>query len=193
MRIAIIGKGRAGSAIATGLSRLGHEIRFGHRDPLEPVGEAAKWGDIIVLAVPFEEAGDATRQIGSAADGKTLIDATNPIAPGMKWAVGFSTSAGEEVQQMLPKAKVVKAFNTVFFTNQSTGRIGDTKLTAFIAGDDPAAKETVMRLTEGIGFDPLDCGSLKAARYLEPMTMLMMELAFGQKMGNRIGYKLIKP
>jgi predicted dinucleotide-binding enzyme len=49
-----------------------------------------------------------------------------------------------------------------------------------------------MRLTEGIGLEPLDCGSLRAARYLEPMTMLMIDLAFGQKMGNGIGYKLIK-
>jgi len=192
VRVAVIGKGRAGSAIAAGLSRTGNEIKFGHRDPSEPVNEAAKWGEIIVLAVPFSEVEDAAQEIGSAADGKILIDVTNPISKDMSLAVGFSTSAGEEVQKLLPKAHVVKAFNTVFSRNQSTGRVGDTKLTAFVAADDAEAKRTVMHLTEAIGFEPVDCGPLRAARYLEPMTMLMMDLAFPLKMGNGIGYKLLK-
>jgi predicted dinucleotide-binding enzyme len=192
MRIAVIGIGRAGSAIAAGLSHSGNEIKFGHRDPNEPMGEAAKWGEVIVMAIPFSEVKNVVKEIGSAADGKILIDATNPISPEMTLVVGFSTSAAEEIQKMLPKARVVKALNTVFSRNQSTGRIEDTRLTAFVASNDQVAKETVMRLTEGIGFDPVDCGPLRAARYLEPMAMLMMDLAFGQKMGNGIGYKLIK-
>ena len=65
-------------------------------------------------------------------------------------------------------------------------------MTAFVAADDAEAKRTVMHLTEAIGFEPVDCGPLRAARYLEPMTMLMMDLAFPLKMGNGIGYKLLK-
>ncbi len=75
---------------------------------------------------------------------------------------------------------------------RATGRIGDTRLTDFVASDDQEIKEMVMDLTEGMGFEPLDCGSPRAARYLDPMSMLMMDLAFSLKMGNHIGYKLIK-
>ena len=77
-------------------------------------------------------------------------------------------------------------------SNQSVGKIGSEQLTAFIAGDDVKAKQTVAQLTRDIGFDPLDCGSLKAARYLDAMAMLIIQLAFSNKMGTSIGYKLVK-
>jgi predicted dinucleotide-binding enzyme len=86
----------------------------------------------------------------------------------------------------------VKAFNTVFAQNQSVGRIGNEKLTLFVAGDDAKAKQTVMQLGADIGFDPVDAGKLKAARYLEPMGMLMISLGYGLGMGTKIGYKLVK-
>ena len=117
---------------------------------------------------------------------------TNAVTDDFGLAIGFSTSAAEEVQKMLPKARVVKAFNTVFAANQNTGRIGDEKLTLFVAGDEVKAKETVMQLGRDIGFDPLDAGPLKSARYLEPMATLLMNLAFTLGMGTKIGYKLVK-
>lgn len=190
MRIGIIGKGHVGTALSTGLARAGHEVRFGHRDPKEPVKAAASWGEVIIFAVPFGEARNAAAAIGSAADGKPLIDVLNPLAQG-GLALGFNTSAGEETQKLLPKAKVVKAFNTVFAVNMPTGSLGEEKLTAFIAGDDKAAKETVMRLASDIGFEPLDCGPLRSARYLEPMTALMIHLAFEQSKGTGMGFKLL--
>ncbi len=107
-------------------------------------------------------------------------------------AIGFSTSAAEELQKKLPKARVVKAFNTVFAANQSTGRISDERLTLFVAGDDAKAKQTVMQLGMDIGFDPVDAGPLKSARYLEPMAMLLINLGYGLGMGTKIGYKLVK-
>ena len=192
MKIGIIGKGNVGTAIATGLTRKGHEVKFGHRDPKQPVADAAKWGEVIILAVPYENVTDAAKSIGSAADGKVLLDVTNAIGDNMNLAIGFSTSAAEEVQKKLPKAHVVKAFNTVFAANQSTGRIGNEKLTLFVAGDDAKAKQTVMQLGADIGFDPVDAGKLKAARYLEPMGMLMISLGYGLGMGTKIGYKLVK-
>ncbi len=191
MKIAIIGKGNVGTALATGLGRK-HEIKFGHREPKEPVLDAAKWGEVIILAVPHSAAKDTVKELGSAANGKTVIDVSNALNEKGELAVGFTTSAAEEIQKMLPKARVVKAFNTVFARNQSTGRLGKEQLTAFVAGDDKKAKETVMQLTRDIGFDPVDAGALKAARYLEPMGMLMINLGYGLGMGTKIGFRLAK-
>jgi predicted dinucleotide-binding enzyme len=192
MRIAIVGKGHVGNAIASGVERLGHEVRFGHRDPNETVEAATKWGELIVLAVPYHQMKSAANEIGSRGDGKTLIDTTNPVGPNGELAAGCTTSASEELQHLLPRAKVVKAFNTVFAQNQSTGKVGGQPLAAFIAGDDAGAKKAVMELTRGMGFEPLDCGPLASARYLEPMAMQIIALAYGQGMGASIGYRLVK-
>jgi predicted dinucleotide-binding enzyme len=192
MKIGIIGKGNVGSAIAAGLTRKGHEVKFGHRDPKEPVSEAAKWGEVLILAVPHSAAEDTAKEVGSAADGKTVIDVSNALTDNMELAIGFTTSAAEEIQKKLPRAHVVKAFNTVFAQNQSVGRVGNERLTLFVAGDDAKAKQTVMQLGADIGFDPVDAGPLKSARYLEPMGMLMINLGYGLGMGTKIGYKLVK-
>jgi predicted dinucleotide-binding enzyme len=192
LKIGIIGKGNVGTALAVGLSRGGHEIKHGHRDPREPVAEAAEWGEVIILAVPYSSVPDAAKAIGSAADGKTLIDVTNALGPDMQLAVGFTTSSAEELQKILPKAYVVKAFNTVFAQNQSTAKVDSEQLTLFIAGDDPKAKQTVMQLGKDIGFDPIDAGSLQVARYLEPMGMLMINLGYNLGMGANIGLKLVR-
>jgi predicted dinucleotide-binding enzyme len=192
MKIGIIGKGHVGNALAMGLSRAGHEVKFGHRDPKETVSEAAKWGDVIILAVPHSAAADTARAVGSAANGKTVIDVSNALTENMELAIGFTTSAAEEIQKMLPKAHVVKAFNTVFAQNQSTGKVGNEQLTLFVAGDDAKAKQTVMRLGKDIGFEPADAGPLKAARYLEPMGLFMISLGYTLGMGTKIGFKLVK-
>ena len=192
MKIGIVGKGNVGTALATGLTRAGHEVKFGHRDPKEPVAEAAKWGEVIILAVPHGAAVDVTKAVGSAADGKTVIDVSNAVTGNMELAVGFTTSAAEKIQKMLPKAHVVKAFNTVFAQNQGTGKIGGEQLTLFVVGDDSEAKQTVMQLGADIGFEPVDGGPLKAARYLEPMGIFMISLGYVLGMGTGIGFKLVK-
>ena len=192
MKIAIIGKGNVGSALQKGLNRAGHETKFGHRNPKEPVAEAAKWGEVIILAVPHNNADDAREAIKPYTDGKTVIDVMNAISATMDLDISCTTSTAEETQRKLPKAHVVKAFNTVFAPNQSTAEVGNEQLTAFIAGDDTKAKQTVMRLTSDIGFDPVDCGPLKAARYLEAMGIMLINMAYNYGMGNKIGYKLVK-
>jgi predicted dinucleotide-binding enzyme len=148
---------------------------------------------VIILAVPFSAVRETARIIGAAADGKVLIDVTNAIGPEGRLAIGFSTSGGEELQKLLPEAHVVKAFNTVFAQNQRTGRIRGIQLTAFIAGDDAAAKNTVGTLARDIGFDPVDVGGLSEARYLEPMAMLLIKLGYGLGMGPSIGFTLVHP
>jgi 8-hydroxy-5-deazaflavin:NADPH oxidoreductase len=192
MKIAIIGKGNVGTALHNGLSHAGHETKFGHRDPAESVADAAKWGEVIILAVPHSNSNDAIAEIRPYADGKTVIDVMNAVGPKSELAISCTTSTAEETQKKLPKAKVVKAFNTVFAPNQSTGKVGNEKLTAFMAGDDLKAKQTVAQLTRDIGFDPIDCGPLKAARYLEAMGILIINLAYTYSMGIKIGYKLVK-
>jgi hypothetical protein len=191
MKIAIIGKGNVGSALCGGLSSK-HEVKFGHRDPAEPVADAAKWGEVIILAVPHNNANDAREEIRPYVDGKIVIDVMNAIGPNMELGISCTTSSAEETQKKLPKARVVKAFNTVFAQNQGIGKVDSEQLTAFIAGDDLTAKQTVAQLARDIGFDPLDCGSLKASRYLEAMGIMIINLAYTYGMGPKIGYKLVK-
>jgi len=125
-------------------------------------------------------------------DDKIVIDVTNCLDTHGDLAIGFRTSGAEELQKELPLARVVKAFNTVFAQNQSTGRIGDARLAAFVAGDSVEAKEKVMSLASEIGFEPVDCGPLKSARYLEPMGMQLIQLGYGMLMGPSIGYRLVR-
>ena len=191
MKIAIIGKGNVGTALSKGLGGK-HETKFGHRDPAEPVADAAKWGEVIILAVPHENANDAIEEIREYADGKIVIDVMNSIGSNGELGISCTTSSAENTQKKLPKAYVVKAFNTVFAINQSTGKVGKEQITAFIAGNDLKAKQIVAQLTRDIGFDPVDCGPLKAARYLEAMGMLIINLAYEYGAGPKIGYKLVK-
>lgn len=126
-----------------------------------------------------------------ALSGKTVVDVTNALDGSMNLAVGFTTSGSEELQKKLPKARVVKAFNTVFAQHMDTGRLGDKPLTAFVAGDDASAKATVLGLAREIGFDAVDAGPLKNARLLEPLAYLNIQLGYGLGLGTQIGFKLL--
>jgi len=192
LKIAIIGKGNVGTALSNGLSKAGHKIKFGHRDPKENVADAAKWGELIIIAVPHENSDNAIENIKPFADKKIVIDVMNAIGANMNLGISCTTSTAEQTQKKLPEAYVVKAFNTVFAPNQSTAKIGNQQLTAFIAGDNSEAKQTVAQLTKDIGFDPVDCGPLAAARNLESMANLIINLAYKYGMGNKMGYKLVK-
>jgi len=191
MKIGIIGKGNVGTALGTGLTRAGHQVKYGHRDPKEPVKSALEWGEVIILAIPHEAVKETATMAGSATNGKIVIDVTNVLDDTMNLPDGYSISGAEELQHLIPKAFVVKAFNTVFAKNQGGGHVRGTQLTAFVAGDNQQAKKTVMQLTKDLGFNPVDCGPLRAARYLEPMADLLINLAFSQKMGVDIGYVLV--
>lgn len=201
-RVAILGTGRVGQAIARGLAGS-HEIRFGSRNPLGakvpnggrtvPQKEAASWADVVVLAVPYSAIQETVQAIGPATfRGKVIVDATNVVSPTMDLAVGFTTSGAEELAKLVPDARVVKTFNHVFAANMSTGQVGGERLTLFVAGNDSGAKETVMRLGSDIGFDPVDAGPLANARYLEPLGMQLIKLGLGLKMGTNIGYRLVR-
>lgn len=203
MRVGIIGTGRVGQAVAKGLSKSDHEIRFGSRDPrsaqvsngpaVASQGDVAAWAEVLILAVPYAAAAETVRGLdGKALRGKVLVDATNVVSPSRDLALGFTTSGAEELAKLVPEAHVVKAFNTVFARNMSTGKVAGEPLALFVAGDSASAKESVMRLGRDIGFDPVDAGPLKAARYLEPMGLLSISLAFNQNLGPGIGFRLVR-
>jgi hypothetical protein len=179
-----------GTALRHGLERSGYEARSVGHDPAL-VRETASWGDVIVLAVPFTAIDETVREIGDAARGKVVIDVTNALTHDRQLALGFNTSGAEELQKKLPGAKVVKSFNTVFAKNMETGRVKDTPISLFTAGDDSEAKQRVLGLGRDIGFDPVDAGPLRNARWLETLGYLNIQLGFTQKMGTDIGFKLV--
>ena len=135
MNIAIIGNGNVGSALARGLKRAGHEVRAVGNDGAA-IRETAAWAELVIFAVPFGAIDDVVKAAGDVFAGKTVVDVTNALDASMNLAVGFTTSGAEELQKKLPKARVVKAFNTVFAQHMETGKLGDQRLTAFVAGDD---------------------------------------------------------
>jgi 8-hydroxy-5-deazaflavin:NADPH oxidoreductase len=187
MKIAIIGSGNVGSALARGLARTGHEVKTSTRQDAK---EKAQWGEIIVLAVPFPAVGDIIAAQGDVLSGKTIIDVTNALTPDMQLAVGYSTSGAEELQKKLPAARVVKCFNTVFAEHMDTGKVGDKQLTVFAAADDAAARRSVLGLAKGIGFDAVDAGPLINARSLETMGFFNIQLGYVLGHGTKMGLRL---
>lgn len=189
-KIGIIGDGNVGGALARGLTRAGHEVQAVGKDA-DAIRKAASWAEVVVLAVPFGAIDDVVNVAGDAIGGKPLVDATNALDANMNLALGFTTSGAEELQKKLPKARVVKAFNTVFAQHMESGRLGEKPLSAFVAADDATAKQAVLELARGIGFDAIDAGPLKSARQLEPLAFFNIQLGYVLGMGTQIGFKLL--
>ena len=185
MKIGIIGDGNVGSALQRGLSRK-HEARTVGHDPAK-VRETGAWAEVVILAVPFGAVDETLKELGDIG-GKVLVDATNSLTKDMQLA-----AQGAEELQKKTKAKVVKAFNTVFAKYMDSGKLNGTALTAFVAGDDAAARKTVAQLASDIGFDAVESGALRNARWLETMGYLNIQLAFvDPKLGPTIGFKLVR-
>jgi predicted dinucleotide-binding enzyme len=198
--VAILGNGVVGTAIGKGFGELGYQVIFGTRDvdsektraALEavpgsratPFAEAASAASIAVLAVPWSglEAAIFTAGPDNLA-GKLVIDPSNPLdfsgeTPTL--AVGFTDSAGELVQRLLPRSQVVKAFNMVTAAYMVHPRLADGTPDIMIAGNDPEAKARVVELLKGFGWrTPIDIGPISASRLLEPLAMLWV--AYGQR------------
>ena len=188
--IASIGDGNVGTALTQGLTRAGYDVQAVGKEP-DRVRRVAQDADIILLAVPFGERQNAVREMGDAVDGKVLVDVTNAMGPDMAFAASVERSGAEELQALARNAKVVKAFNTVFAQHMSTGTLHGERLTVLVAGDHLDARETAQCMARDIGFDAVDAGPLKNARWLETLGYLNIQLGYAQNMGPAIGFKLL--
>ena len=189
MNIAIIGAGNVGTALATSLTRAGHQVvvsatrpRHTRSDPRRPAAlkrrmttsTPCEMQTSIVIAVPFVTAGVAVAaEIAPFVEGKVVIDVTNPIASDFRGLATEGTSAAETFQELLPGAKVVKAFNSMFASRMVEP---DAAVDAYVAADDEEAKRQVLSLVNSLGFHSLDVGPLSFARYLEGMAFMNIAL-----------------
>jgi predicted dinucleotide-binding enzyme len=186
MRIAIIGAGNVGRALAASLTRAGHDVTITAAHPEHAAqaatetgatagssnADAARGAQVVVLAVPATSIGRIAGDMGSSLDDKVVIDVSNRPTP---TADGAATSIAEELQDQIPAAHVVKAFNTAFASRQANADVGGIAADGFVAADDSTAKQTVLDVVESIGFRPVDAGSLASARTLEGMAWLNIQ------------------
>jgi len=200
MKITVIGSGNMGSAFVKQLTQAGHDVLITSRNAEKAQELATTYGatavtadvaakaDLLVLATSFNDAIPALTSLGDIT-GKTVIDITNPLtADYMGLTIGHNTSASEQIAAALPSIKVVKAFNTLFAPVLSEGADFGNNQTAsvFVASDDSASKQTVQTLAEELGFNVVDAGPLKNARYLEPLAGLNIYFGYGAGLGTNI-------
>ena len=201
MKVLVIGAGNMGSGFVKQLTAAGHQVTVTARDTAKAqalaqqygaqalsAAGAAKGAEAIVVATPYAEAAGALANAGDLS-GKIVIDITNPLTPDyMGLTVGHSTSAAEEIARAVPGAEVVKGFNTVFAQVLADGaNLGGTqKVTVFLASDSEPAKEAARALAESMGFQTMDAGGLKNARYLEPLGGLNIYFGYGAGLGTGI-------
>jgi 8-hydroxy-5-deazaflavin:NADPH oxidoreductase len=202
MKITVIGAGNMGTAFVKQLTRAGHQVRVIARNADKArqlaaanpgavavdAANAAADADAIVLATAYGDAVDALKSVGDVR-GKVVIDITNPLtADFMGLTLGHTTSAAEEIAKAFPGAEVVKAFNTVFAQLLAEGAdLGaGRKVTVFYAGDSDHAKQVARSLAESMGFETIDAGALKNARYLEPLAGLNIYLGYGAGLGTLV-------
>jgi len=209
MNIAILGTGGVGSALGARWAAAGHSVIFGSRFPetekvlelLQRCGsvaraclpaEAIASAEVILLAVPWPAAQPTLSGLGDLG-GRVLIDCSNPLTPDFRGIeLGHSTSAAERIAAWSPGARVVKAFNSASTKVMRDPQFGDHPATMFYCGDDAAAKLVVHQLAGELGFEPVDAGPLTSARYLEPLAMLYIHLAFQQGWGSNCAFKILK-
>jgi len=187
MKVAIIGAGNVGKALATSITRAGHEVTLSASSPESAQQAASAVGaqsapsnaaavdqaDLVILAIPYAGGQQVADEIRDSVIGKTIVDVTNPLNADYSGLATDGSSAAEELQQRLPDSNVVKAFNTIFATNQASP---STDIDGYVAGDNATAKQKVISLVQSMGFAPVDVGALSASRHLEGMAFINIGL-----------------
>ena len=198
--VAVLGSGAVGQVLADGFLKHGHDVVRASRDPgkladwkakagararTANFADAAREAQIVVLAVKGSAAEAAVRLAGPAnLAGKTVIDATNPIAdaPPVNGILAFFTgpndSLMERLQALAPEARFVKAFSSVGNARMVNPDFGGTRPTMFIAGNDASAKTTVTVILDQFGWDTEDVGGAEGARAIEPLCILWCARGF---------------
>ena len=208
MRIAIIGTGAVGTALAVGLKGRGHAVTLGNRDPhsasvaahasasgarVMAPSDAARHADIVVLAVPWRAMAEAISDLGDLKD-KIVIDCSNPLGMvdgALTLTLGHDTSGGEMVQRLLPRSRVVKTLNQVGAEIMADSTGLSARPVMFMAGNDAAAKEAVSVVLEDLGFATLDAGDITLSRLLEPFGMLWINQAIRRGKGRHWAFAAI--
>jgi hypothetical protein len=209
MRVAIIGIGNVGSAIARGLKGKGHTVTLGARDPHSPdaatlaaetdatpafPADAAAAADLVILALPWGVAEGAVRALGDLS-GKVVIDCMNPLGMvngALGLTIGHSGSGGETVAGWLPGAHVVKTLNQVGAEIMVKNDHLPHRPVMFMAGNDDGAKARVATLLTELGFEPLDAGDITKSRLLEPFAMVWINQALFRGKGRMWAFAAVE-
>jgi predicted dinucleotide-binding enzyme len=212
MRIAILGAGQVGSSLAKAWAQKGHIMVLGTRAPQSEkiqslltelaqlgspasqaaeVATAAQSAEVILLSTPWA-AVEATLHSCGDLKGKILIDCTNPIGPGFALTHGHTTSGAEQVATWAKEARVYKSFNQTGYEGIAHPLFEGRRAVMFVCGDEPEGKQVVLQLTEEVGFEAVDAGSLASARLLEPYAMLWIKLAMSFGQGRTFAFGLLR-
>jgi predicted dinucleotide-binding enzyme len=211
-KIGVIGSGEVGETLANGFLKHGYQVMRGSREPAKLADwkkqagakastgtfpETAKFGELVVLAVKGTAAESAVKLCGPALEGKTVLDATNPIAdqPPQDGVLQFFTkpnfSLMEQLQQLAPKANFVKCFNSVGADLMINPDFGGTKATMFICGNSEPARKQARAILDQFGWETEDMGKALAARAIEPLCVLWCIPGFTQNRWNH-AFKLLR-
>ncbi|TQL02380.1 NADPH-dependent F420 reductase [Cellulomonas sp. SLBN-39] len=177
----IIGTGSMGSAIGGLLAAGGSDVTHVSHDQ---VGSAPLTGDVVVLAIPYPAVDSVLAAYGDQLAGKVVVDITNPLdfSTFDSLVVPAGSSAAAQIQAKLPSSSVLKAFNTNFAATLASKQVGDAPTTVLVAGDDAAAKETLVAAVTAAGVGAVDAGALSRAHELEAIGFLQLTLAVGEKL-----------
>jgi hypothetical protein len=197
MKIAFIGAGNVGAALAVRLAEAGHDVVLAQpreesasigralarssRLSARPIDGALEHAEVVFLATPFAANETVLPPIAAALAGKVLVDCTNPVGPGLRHGLGSERSGSEVVQSLVPDARVVKAFSIYGFENFDDPAYPgyDTLPVMLFCGDDADAKASVATLISACGFEPFDVGGLRQALHLEHMTLMWVAMVRG--------------
>ncbi len=208
MRVGILGSGLMGGKLGTIFARAGHDVVFSYArttQKLEKLARAAKGkaragtpaeaacdADALLLAVHWSRVDDVLQQAGDVS-GKTIVSCSLPMnADDTGLVVAHTSSGAEELAKKVPKARVVSAFGTVpseVLFDVFERRRNATKPSLVYCGDESKSKKTAAELIRDVGFDPVDAGPLRVARYTEPFTLLIAQLAYEGKGGPALAYR----
>ena len=213
MKIGIIGSGVVRQTLAAGFLKHCHEVEIGTREPaklkdwsarnpgakVKSFAEVAAFGEVVVLAVAGEVAQEALRLVGpEALQGKTVIDACNPIGGGppvngvLSYFTTHQDSLMERLQRAYPAAHFVKAFNSVGNGQMVNPHFAGGRPTMFICGNDANAKRVVTQILDQFGWDTEDMGAVEAARAIEPLCMLWCIPGVGKGDWSPHAFKLLR-
>jgi predicted dinucleotide-binding enzyme len=208
MRVGILGSGLMGGTLGTLFARAGHEVVFSYsrsRKNLERLArdarggaragtprEAAQDADALLLAVHWSRLGDVLKQAGDLS-GKVIVTCSLPMdAENTGLVIAHVSSGAEALARKVPKARVVCAFNTVpseVLSGVYEARRRAARPSLVYCGDDSRGKKIAAKLIRDVGFDPVDAGPLRMARYTEPFALLIAQLAYGGKGGPELAYR----